>query len=221
MMQAYINIHTHQKARYEDEIAIRNAYHKATDLNYPVSCGLHPWLIDRYYSPDLMQQLELNLKQDNVWAIGECGLDKAIHTDLELQKNILQKHVNWAEMMGKPLVIHCVRAYNELVPFIKNSQATFLLHGYKGSEEQSKQLLKFDNVFFSFGKRLFQPEEGYLKSIKTIPLERTLLETDNSNYTIKEIYKQYALNKQMDEEVIKKQLYITFAHIFKLQLTKL
>jgi Tat protein secretion system quality control protein TatD with DNase activity len=106
-----------------------------------------------------------------------------------------------------------------LLPFIKNSQAIFLLHGYKGSEEQSKQLLKFDNVFFSFGKRLFQADEGYLKSIKTIPLERTLLETDNSNYNIKEIYKQYALYKEMDEEVIKKQLYITFADIFKLKLT--
>jgi Tat protein secretion system quality control protein TatD with DNase activity len=65
---------------------------------------------------------------------------------------------------------------------------------------------------------LFQTDEAYVKSIKTIPLERTLLETDNSNYTIKEIYKQYALFKQLDEEVIKKQLYITFADIFKLNL---
>lgn len=220
MTERYINIHTHRKARYEDEIAIRNAYHRATEIHYPVSCGLHPWLIDRYYNHELMHNIELNIRQqDNVWAIGECGLDKAIQTDLELQKSILQAHVDWAEMTGKPLVIHCVRAYNELVPFIKNSKATFLLHGYKGSEEQSKQLLKFDNVFFSFGKRLFQADEGYLKSIKTIPLERTLLETDNSNYTIKQIYKQYALLKQLDEEVIKKQLYLTFANIFKLNLT--
>ncbi len=219
MTEHFINIHTHRKARYEDEIAIRNAYHRHTDLQYPVSFGLHPWLIDRFYSHELMKDIERNIKQENVWAIGECGLDKAIQTDLELQKSILKAHVNWADMTGKPLVIHCVRAYNELVPFIKNSQATFLLHGYKGSEEQSKQLLKYDNVFFSFGKRLFQADEGYIKSIKTIPLERTLLETDNSNYTIKEIYKQYALYKQIDEGMIKRQLYITFADIFKLNLT--
>lgn len=218
MTEHYINIHTHRKAPYEDEISIRNAYHRHTDMQYPVSCGLHPWLIDRFFSHELMSQIELNLKQENVWAIGECGLDKAIQTDLELQKSVLQTHVNWAEMTGKPLVIHCVRAYNELQPFIKSSQAIFLLHGYKGSEEQSKQLLKYDNVFFSFGKHLFQTDEAYVKSIKTIPLERTLLETDNSNYTIKEIYKQYALFKQLDEEVIKKQLYITFADIFKLNL---
>lgn len=220
MTEHYINIHTHRKAYYADEIAVRNAYHRPpTDLKYPVSCGLHPWLIDRCYSLEWMKAIEQSLNQENVWAIGECGLDKAIKTDLELQKSILQVHVNWAEKMGKPLVIHCVRAYYELLPFIKNSQAIFLLHGYKGSEEQSKQLLKFDNVFFSFGKRLFQADEGYLKSIKTIPLERTLLETDNSNYNIKEIYKQYASYKVMDEEVIKKQLYITFADIFKLNLT--
>ncbi len=215
MTEHYINIHTHRKAPYEDEISIRNAYHRHTDMQYPVSCGLHPWLIDRYYSPELMEDIEQSLNQENVWAIGECGLDKAIKTDLEFQKNILQAHVNWAEMMGKPLIIHCVRAYSKLLPFIKNSKATFLLHGYKGSEEQSKQLLKYDNVFFSFGKRLFQADEGYVRNIKTIPVERTLLETDNSNYNIKEIYKQYALYKLMDEEVIKKRLYITFADIFK------
>jgi TatD DNase family protein len=219
LTEHYINIHTHRKARYAEELAIRNAYHRDTNLNYPVSCGLHPWLIDRYYSLELMEVIEQNLKQENVWAIGECGLDKAIKTDLELQKNILQTHVNWAEKIGKPLIIHCVRAYNELQHFIKNSQAIFLLHGYKGSDKQSKQLLKFDNVYFSFGKRLFQADEGYIKSIKTIPLERTILETDNSNYNIKEIYKQYALYKEIDEEVIKKQLYITFADIFKLNLT--
>jgi Tat protein secretion system quality control protein TatD with DNase activity len=82
------------------------------------------------------------------------------------------------------------------------------------SEEINKeQEVKSNNITF-----IRDEKTGKINWFKTIPLECTLLETDNSNYTIKEIYKQYALFKQLDEEVIKKQLYLTFADIFKLNL---
>jgi Tat protein secretion system quality control protein TatD with DNase activity len=87
-----------------------------------------------------------------VVAIGECGLDRNIDLPLDIQTSIFKRHIELAETLQKPLVIHCVRAFSELIALKKNTKSTvpWIIHGFHKKEEVFQQLLKHD-FYFSFG----------------------------------------------------------------------
>ena len=49
----------------------------------------------------------------------EAGLDKLASADILLQKEVLIRQILLSESVGKPLVIHCVKAFNELIELKK------------------------------------------------------------------------------------------------------
>ncbi len=215
MIKPYINIHSHRKAQLKNELVIRNAYHFDTNLYYPISVGLHPYHINKYNLILAINTITKNITKPNVFAIGECGLDKTTGIDMGLQKEIFIKHIELALHYKKPVIVHCVRAYEMLMPLIKQHKINFILHGYNGNQEQNKQFLKMDNVYFSFGKYMYNPSQKYLQSIRQIPLEKTFLETDNSNLYIDKMYATYAIHKGISLDKIMKQICETYAYIFQ------
>jgi len=158
----------------------------STENNYLFSIGIHPWDVDEY-SEDKIYQLKNWLCDKRIIAIGECGLDKYAKASLSAQEQIFIQQINLSEETEKPLIIHCVGCFNELLAIRKQFQPKqqWIIHGFRGKSQLAEQLLHADCAL-SFGEKLNE------ESVRTTPLNRLFVETDESDKTIDEIYRQIA-----------------------------
>ncbi len=212
----YINIHTHFKPK-QNELALRNAYLKLNavqiaQLPYPVSVGLHPWFLKNYTLTQCTDLLMDVVNLSNVLAIGEIGLDRAIDTPLSTQIQYFDAQLNIARAVKKPVIIHAVKSYSDLMPFLKKTKVPFIFHGFTGNIQQAKEMLKY-NAYLSFGKSLL--DEKYREVFAQIPNNRFLLETDVSNLEISRIYELAAHAKGISIDELKSVVFNTFAAIIK------
>lgn len=168
--------------------------------NYPwFSCGVHPW-----YSEDAEPQLKF-LKEiagdPRIVAIGEAGLDKLKGPDLKIQQTIFEQQVQLSEQLQKPLIIHCVKAWEELLHIKKlyKPRQPWIIHGYKGKVELAKQLLSH-GFLFSINER-FNDD-----ALREIPLDRLFCETDISETSIEDIYSEVAKALDIPVEVLTSQI---------------
>lgn len=212
----FINIHTHQKNANKNVLAIRNL---SNDEPFPphefVSLGLHPWHIDPENYKEQLASLEQKLKRHNFIAIGECGLDPKSPVTLNLQLEILKKQAHWADKMGLPLIIHCLKYYPELIRLRKqnNFQQPWIIHGFNSSKQQADELIK-NNCFLSFGHLLLNPVTKARQIFADIPLTNLFLETDEANQDIMHIYTEAAKLKSIASDVLKKHIFVNFKRIF-------
>ena len=218
-MSQYINLHTHRKPRVIGEIAIRNGFLKTIDfskIDYPVSLGIHPWHVHKTNIDWALAQIEKNHAQ--IIAIGECGLDRAIQTTIELQLTTFHKQIELAIQYRLPVIVHCVKAYSDFAGIAKQyPNVKFVLHGFSGNEETLQMLLNFKNVCFSVGKYLFNEASNASLLIGKIPINHLFLETDTSKYLISEIYQKAAQILEIEETVLKNQIFDNFANLFKIK----
>jgi TatD DNase family protein len=147
-------------------------------------------------------------------AIGECGLDRLISTDFEIQKSVFRKQIDIAEKLQKPLIIHCVRAVNELIAIKKQSQSKvpWILHGFNGNQEIMKRLI-CHGFFFSVGEPMLEDQRKYA-AFKEIPTQRLFLETDDRNISIKKNYLLAAQIREIDEITLIKSIINNFKTVF-------
>lgn len=213
----FINIHSHKRANLSDEFVIRNAYHPEKNIQfdeilYPISVGYHPWFASNFstYSIERLTQL-ISLKQ--VLAIGEIGLDRANGPDLSEQQKVFEKQLALAEEFKIPVIVHAVKTYSDLLPYLKKSSIPWIFHAFHANETQTNQLLRQENAFFSFGESLIKQLKSQ-ELFKRIPLSQIFLETDISNISIQEIYQKAAILKEVEIADLKKQLFYNFEAVF-------
>lgn len=176
--------------------------------NYPwFSCGVHPW-----YSEDAEPQLKF-LKEiagdSRIVAIGEAGLDKLKGPDLAVQRSTFEQQVQLSEQLQKPLIIHCVKAWEELLQIQKTYRPhqPWIVHGYKGKKELTKQLLSH-GFYFSVGDRFNHD------AIQIIPLDRLFCETDTSEALIEDVYSEVAAALEISVEDLASQIEKNVRKIF-------
>lgn len=178
----FTDCHSH---RYSGKDVIRS-YYKDSDIpNHLFSCGLHPW-----HLKTKKEFVEKNLAHPNMVAIGECGLDRAIETPLEEQMAIFLWQLELAQNFEKPIIIHCVRAFSDLLEIFKEKKLSIpiIFHDYRGNYEQALQLKSLLNkAYFSFGESLIKNKKSQ-ETFKKLAKEDLLLETDESEYSIEDIH---------------------------------
>ncbi|MBA3972513.1 MAG: TatD family hydrolase [Bacteroidetes bacterium] len=212
----YSNIHTHNIPA-PDEVAIYNVKNNViTDKHYFVSLGLHPWYIDKTNVIDEINSIRKYASEKNILAIGECGLDKLIDTDLEVQEKIFKEQILIAETVRKPLIIHCVKAFDSLIRIKKEMKVSvpMIIHGYNNNEQITQQLLN-NNFYFSFGKALLKEDSNASKIISKIPLEQMFFETDDQDIPVKSIFERASYYLQTDLILLKEQINNNFKRIFR------
>ncbi len=189
----YINLHTHRKPQLQDEICVRNAYtckpEVLENLNYYTSAGIHPWYINDQRHSNYDNLLEA-LKLPDVISIGECGIDRNRGPALSTQMLYLEQQLTLAEKMEKPVILHIVRAYTDLVPFTKKYKFTGIVHGFNGNFYEAQTLVKH-GIRISIGHRMLW-ERRFAPILKWIPTDFLYLETDNFPINIKTCY-EYAM----------------------------
>lgn len=216
----YLDIHTHQPAPKHNVMSILSL--SLTDDNlYPltsstlVSVGLHPWFA-RFEKLEIqLKNLKNKAQQQNVKMIGECGLDKLRGECLTNQIIILEKQVELAEELKKPLILHCVKAFSELIEVKKRLKVKvpMIIHGFSKNEELGKQLIS-KGFLLSFGTSVLKADSGVTKLIKDT--DNFFLETDDSVTPLKEIYEATAILKKCSVDELKARI---FADWNKLNLT--
>ena len=203
---SFIDIHTHNCAAAEHTIYNCGTSYTA---DRSISVGMHPWHINDNWKSEFTAIAEY-AKADNVVAIGECGLDtmKSPAT-IELQEEILKAHILLAEELQKPLIIHCVKAYDRLIALHKElkPQQAWILHGFRGKPQQAVQLIRA-GLYLSLGER-FNPD-----SAKTIPTDKLFIESDESKRPIADIYTAIAAAKDTPCKELAMQI-MANARIFK------
>lgn len=149
------------------------------------SVGLHPWEVTASW------QVQLNLLRTdavlpNVWAIGECGLDALRGEEMPLQIEAFRAQVQLADEVGKPVIVHCVRAFEVLLRLHKELQPRqpWIVHGFRGKPALAQQIMA-KGMLLSFG-HVFQTETLKMVVISGIPF---YLETDCAAVSIHEIYR--------------------------------
>ena len=140
----YIDIHTHQLQAEKDIIQLLNCIVGKEELpNGICSVGIHPWYINDEKEAQF-ELLKAYASHENVLAIGECGLDKITETDRNLQVETFEKQIQLANALQKPLILHCVRAYQEVFALLKEQKAgaPVLFHGFKKKAELAQSILQ-------------------------------------------------------------------------------
>ena len=190
----FFNIHTHKAKHPESEILSVDVHsYSSIDKNAFLSVGIHPWYLTDDDAENQLELLQKAIENKQVVAIGECGLDKLKGLSMELQKVVFKEQMAMAEEHGLPLVIHCVKASNELVQLKRQTRPDqpWIIHGFRGKEALAKEFIQH-GFYLSFGA-CYQEE-----ALRSVPVERLFIETDESELSIEDIYLRVAQSRGMD-----------------------
>lgn len=185
----FLNAHTHHLSNDSTVLELYNQF--PNKLNNSVklfSIGIHPAYIKTSSIEEEIRLIKQNLSNKNCLAIGEIGLDKLCETDFKLQIEVFEQQLKIAEEFKIPVIIHSVRAYQEILQIRKKMKLTipFMFHGFNKNEQLLHQIL-VQNCFVSFGKNLLSNKNLQIIFAKN-SANQFFLENDASEIPIKEIY---------------------------------
>lgn len=213
-MLPYIDIHTHQITNPENTFQVFNYIIEQDEIDSTQICsaGIHPW----YIHDDLEKQyfiLTETVKLSNVIAIGECGLDKVCNTAWSQQVKAFEQQIHLANEINKPLIIHCVRAFEEVIQTLKHhkNQVPVLFHGLNKKFTLIQSLLN-QGYYISLGEFILNGKHDEV--IKNIALSKFFLETDNKSTDIVEIYSYFCRVRNIPIEQLQEQLIQNMKNVF-------
>jgi TatD DNase family protein len=206
----FVNIHTHFEQ--SDGIFILNGKTN-NDLSALYSFGIHPneALIHEFS----FEKFEYEISQSNCVAIGECGLDKNISVPLETQISLFNKQIELSEKFDLPLIIHCVKSWNEILVIKKELKPNqpWIYHGFRKSNLVESIL--DSGCYISIGTAIIY-DQKLQQVIQNIPLEKLFLETDNdTSHSIREVYEAVAKIKNISIDELSEQILENFSLVFK------
>lgn len=167
------------------------------------SVGIHPKDVSEHFDERFLWLKRLS-EDENCIAIGECGLDGLIEVDEELQEECFEKQILWANEIKKPVIIHCVRRFSQLLRFKKFAEVPMIVHGFNKKRNIADDLQNA-GFYLSFGKAVLQ--NVYLQQILAdFPISRMFLETDDADFEIEELYQKTSELKSISMENLENQI---------------
>jgi TatD DNase family protein len=165
--------------------------------------GIHPWFLTENNHKHLISLVKDTIRLPGIIAIGEAGFDKIKGPSAELQRAVFEEQVIISEVFKKPVVIHCVKAWDELLSVQKKlkPKMPWLVHGFRGNVELALQLLSkgmYLSFWFDYALR---PESGNL--LRQLPADRIFLETDGADVDIRTIYNKVARDLDLTVDALK------------------
>jgi TatD DNase family protein len=218
----FIDIHTHGSVPSSGIFSVETLM--AHENRIPVEqtgiayiSGIHPWYLTVENHGKLLALVAGNVSDKSVIAVGEAGFDKFKGPLMELQKKTFEEQVYIAEKKRKPVVIHCVRAWEELLTEYKKLKPSmpWMIHGFRGKKELALQLIS-KGMYLSFWfDYITRPESAEL--VKILPKEKIFLETDGADVDIRDIYKKAANDLGLTIDELKSQIFANFNRFFNLK----
>jgi TatD DNase family protein len=212
----YFNFHTHQFTNQSNVVELVNQYPKDFDETISFySIGIHPWYIDENRIDEDLRIIEEKLQTPNCLAIGECGLDKRIEVPFDLQISVFEKQLELAEKFKKPVVIHCVAAFQEVMAIKKKMKigVPMIIHGFSKNNQLAEQLIAA-GFYLSFGKYLLKNPD--LKMVfQNVPNDRFFLETDTIEESIQQVYELASEYKGLNLKELQDVILSNYRKLFR------
>lgn len=195
-----IDFHTHKNKLFREKSLAKDkslsvySFSVGEDIEEGeyISIGWHPWDIAEENIPTAMSFIKDNITNNNVLYVGECGIDRhrANKIPIALQQQIFEKHIELSEYYSKPLLIHCVRAFQEIIYLKKKYKPTqkWIIHGFNNNISIAEMLIA-EGIILSFGTALLNENSNAQKVLANVPNNHFMLETDDKDITINDIYK--------------------------------
>ncbi len=145
--------------------------------------GVHPWRVEICDAEQALRQAASWLTHPRCVAIGETGLDATIDTPIPLQLEALKQHILLANQWQLPVILHCVKAHNELIRALKACPIQFggVVHAFSGSYELASTYWEM-GLHLGIGGTITYPRARKTQgALKRAPLESLVLETDAPN----------------------------------------
>lgn len=150
--------------------------------------GIHPWWVDRLaiapaqVARAVKERVERE-RSENVGrcvAVGECGLDAIIDTPLKQQIPVFEAQLDAANSVSLPVIVHCVRAHNEVIRALKNTppKCGGVIHAFAGSREIAETYIELGLSLGVGGTITYERAAKTRSTLAEVPLERLLLESD-------------------------------------------
>lgn len=183
-----IDLHSHGKP-LPGSPTLQNLYEDFGQAEQPgfYSIGLHPWHFSDSTAEIRWEELVRSMYLPRVMAIGECGLDKLKGASWEVQINMLRRQIRLANFVGKPLILHCVKAWQEIQQVLEEEkvEVPVIFHGFQKNSVLANQLVE-KGYYLSFGKAL---ERQNVKEVFAgLPMNHVFLETDEAALEIDQVY---------------------------------
>lgn len=165
------DIHTHNLDAGEDAIINLPWGTHVPESGY-YSVGIHPWDAGKV-SDDDFDRLFDYAQNDRIVAIGETGLDALRGPSLADQERVFIKHIKISEKVGKPVIIHAVRTFHDIIRLRKKLRPAqrWIIHGFRGKPALARQLIDA-GIDISLGK-IYNPE-----TLAVVPPEHLFRDTD-------------------------------------------
>lgn len=145
--------------------------------NIYLEIGYHPSETSTTTDEDL-EELKTLAKNPKVVAIGEIGLDYHWEKDnKEDQKKLFRKQIKLAKELNLPIVIHTRDAFQDTYDILKEENHYGDIHCFSGNKENAKMYVSL-GYYLGIGGVLTFKNTNLTETIKEIPIEKILLETD-------------------------------------------
>lgn len=195
-----LNFHTHNPTNSSEITEIVSFHLTETVTDNFHTIGAHPWWTETELSDTEIELLRSKLTHKKCLALGEIGLDKLKGAPMEIQSKNFRKQLAVAEGLNLPVIIHCVKAFDELLSIKKEFPKieNWCIHGFNKKVELAKQLL---NAGFYFSLPI---SSNFESLIHALPSEKVFFETDDSKeISIDEVYSKASriLSKSVNDLV--------------------
>jgi TatD DNase family protein len=167
--------------------------------------GIHPWDAERELPMPDFSACDI---------VGETGLDYSADASKEAQQELFLKHLNIAEKLEKPVVLHVVKSFEDVMLALKKHRLQgVVFHGFIGSKEQAERATSH-GYYLSFGNRSLRSPRTR-EVIAMIKIENLFCETDDrTDISIEKIYEEVAALRGISKEELSSEIEKNYIRLF-------
>ncbi|WP_372869838.1 TatD family hydrolase [Shewanella sp.] len=206
----------------------------AAQYNCPFGLGIHPWWAAEHWQSqmaELRSRIYGQAGEQRLVAVGECGLDKHRGENWQWQLPLLEAQLELASELELPLILHCVKAHNELLALLSYHKLprAGVIHGFYGSTDIARRYIKLGYRIGIGGLLLNKDASKLHKVVSELPIESFICETDspamtpknaserrNTPLVIGQIITKMAHLQKKSNVLISERLYSNVAQLFEL-----
>lgn len=147
--------------------------------------GLHPTSVNASWKEEL-SHMESYLDR-KIWAIGEIGMDCYWSKEyIKEQEEVMRIQLEMASKSDLPVIIHSRESTELILNILKDCKHLILrgvFHAFSGSIETYRELQKLGDWYVGIGGVLTYKKASIAETVRDIPLDKILLETDSPYLT--------------------------------------
>jgi TatD DNase family protein len=143
--------------------------------------GVHPHDATTY-NEEVRQQLRELVREPEVVAIGEFGLDYfRMLSPRDVQREVFCAHLELARECDLPCIIHVRDSHEDVVELLRahGQGLRGVFHCFSGNVAQAEECLSFEGFVLSFAGPLTKEGNALPEVARMAPLDRILVETDS------------------------------------------